>query len=124
MAELREAGGHVAHVSADFADPDTPHALVTAARDAFGHVDAVIAHARSSSQALEELSATELDLSYAVNVRATLLLVQAFAAQHDDTRPGGRVLLFTSGQYHVAAQLPLHPAGSPAITVSASTRRR
>jgi 3-oxoacyl-[acyl-carrier protein] reductase len=107
--ELRGAGGQVAHVSADFADPDAPRALVTAARDAFGHVDAVIAnHARSSSQGLEELSAAELDLSYAVNVRATLLLIQAFAGQHDDTRPGGRVLLFTSGQYHGAmpAELP------------------
>jgi len=109
VAELREAGGRVAALAADFADPDAPHALVSAARDAFGHVDAVIAnHARSSRQPLEELTAAELDLSYAVNTRATLLLVQAFAAQHDDARPGGRVLLFTSGQYHGAmpAELP------------------
>jgi 3-oxoacyl-[acyl-carrier protein] reductase len=50
-------------------------------------------------QALEDLTVTELDLTYAVNTRATLLLVQAFAAQHDG-RPGGRVVLFTSGQAH------------------------
>jgi 3-oxoacyl-[acyl-carrier protein] reductase len=31
-------------------------------------------------------------------VRATVLLVQAFAAQHDG-RPGGRVVLMTSGQH-------------------------
>jgi 3-oxoacyl-[acyl-carrier protein] reductase len=37
-----------------------------------------------------------------VNTRATLLLAQAFAAQHDDARTGGRLLLFTSGQYHGA----------------------
>lgn len=68
VAELRQAGGQVTPLAADFADPDAPHALVTAARDALGHVDVVIAdHARSSSQALEELTATELDLSYAVN---------------------------------------------------------
>jgi 3-oxoacyl-[acyl-carrier protein] reductase len=47
------------------------------------------------------LTSNEIDLSYAVNVRATLLLVQAFAAAHDG-RPGGRVVLFTSGQYHGA----------------------
>ena len=31
-----------------------------------------------------------------------------FAAQHDDSRPGGRLLFFTSGQYHGAmpAELP------------------
>jgi NAD(P)-dependent dehydrogenase (short-subunit alcohol dehydrogenase family) len=49
-------------------------------------------------QALEQLTGAELDLSYAVNTRATLLLVKAFAAQHDG-RDGGRVVLLTSGQY-------------------------
>jgi 3-oxoacyl-[acyl-carrier protein] reductase len=58
-------------------------------------------------QSLETLTADELDLGYAVNTRATLLLAKEFAAQHDD-RPGGRILWFTSGQYHGAmpAELP------------------
>lgn len=58
-------------------------------------------------QDLEHLTAAEIDLSYAVNTRATMLLVQAYAAQHDG-RPGGRVVAFTSGQYHGAmpAELP------------------
>lgn len=103
VAELRRAGARVEHVSSDLGEPDAPAALVGAARAAFGQVDAVVAnHARSSTQWLEDLTAAELDLSYAVNTRATLLLVKAFAAQHDDSRPGGRVLLFTSGQYHGA----------------------
>jgi 3-oxoacyl-[acyl-carrier protein] reductase len=115
--ELREQGGRVDHISADLADPDAPAALVAAARAAFGHVDAVVAnHARSSAQELAELTAAELDLSYAVNTRATLLLVKAFAAQHDGRR-GGRVLLFTSGQYsgampgelpYIASKAALH----------------
>jgi 3-oxoacyl-[acyl-carrier protein] reductase len=107
--ELCQAGGRVEHISADLADRDTPATLVNAARDAFGHVDALVAnHARGVDQSLEDLTAEELDLSYAVNTRATLLLAKAFAAQHDDTRPGGRVLWFTSGQYHGAmpAELP------------------
>lgn len=29
-------------------------------------------------------------------------IIDSFAAQHDDDRPGGRLLLFTSGQYHGA----------------------
>lgn len=53
---------------------------------------------RSRCGPLEQLTADELDLSHAVNTRATLLLAQAFAAQHDG-RPGGRVVLFTSGQH-------------------------
>jgi 3-oxoacyl-[acyl-carrier protein] reductase len=55
-------------------------------------------HARSSLGGLGQLTTAELDASFAVNTRAVLLLVQAFAAQHDG-RPGGRVVLFTSGQH-------------------------
>jgi 3-oxoacyl-[acyl-carrier protein] reductase len=102
VAELRAAGGRVEHVSADLADPEAPARVIDAVCQAFGHLDAVVAnHARSSEQSLEQLTAQELDLSYAVNTRATLLLVKAFAAAHEQAR-GGRVLLFTSGQYHGA----------------------
>src|SRR3954452_7985745 len=60
--ELRQAGGRVEHISADLADRDMPADLVNAARDAFGHVDAVVAnHARSINQSLENLTAEELD---------------------------------------------------------------
>ena len=109
VEELRAGGTGAVHGAADLADPAAPAALVAAARAEFGHVDIVVAnHARSHRQSLEELTAAEIDLSYAVNTRATLLLVQAFAAQHDRTRPGGRLILFTSGQYHgaMAEQLP------------------
>lgn len=101
--ELRQAGGRVELVSADLSGSDAPAAVIAAARDRFGHVDAVVAnHARSGAQSLEDLTAGELDLCHAVNTRATLLLAKEFAAQHDDSRPGGRVLVFTSGQYHGA----------------------
>jgi 3-oxoacyl-[acyl-carrier protein] reductase len=102
LAEIRDAGGRAEHVAADLADPDAPARLIAAARTAFGHLDVLVAnHARSSAQTLEQLTAAELDLSHAVNTRATLLLAQAFTAQHDGRR-GGRILLFTSGQYHGA----------------------
>ncbi|MFF0526220.1 SDR family NAD(P)-dependent oxidoreductase [Actinomadura nitritigenes] len=38
-----------------------------------------------------------LDAHWAVNTRSTILLTQAFAAQHDG-RAGGRVVFLTSGQ--------------------------
>jgi 3-oxoacyl-[acyl-carrier protein] reductase len=101
--DVRAAGGRVEHVSADLADPAAPAALFEAAVASFGHVDALVAnHARSSSYALAELTAAELDLTWAVNARATLLLAKEFAARHDDSRPGGRIVVFTSGQYHDA----------------------
>lgn len=122
VAQLRAQGSHVEHLSCDLADPDSPAELVDAARDAFGHLDAVVAnHARSSTQSLEDLTAAELDLSYAVNTRATLLLAQAFAAQHDG-RPGGRLVLFTSGQHHGAmpGELPYAASKGALHQVTAS----
>ncbi|MGA8116982.1 MAG: SDR family oxidoreductase [Actinocatenispora sp.] len=99
VKELRRAGAEVRHRSADLADPEAPAALVATAREAFGHIDILVTgHTRNCGQSLEELTAAEFDLSSAVNTRATLLLVQAFAAQHDNERPGGRIVLYSSGQ--------------------------
>lgn len=98
LGELRSTGSQAEHVVADFERPEAAREVIDAAVDAFGHVDAMVAnHARSSSQGIGDLTAEELDRTMAVNVRGTLLLAKAFAAQHDG-RPGGRIVLFTSGQ--------------------------
>lgn len=82
---------------------------------ALGHVDVLVAnHARSSRQSLAELTAAELDLSFAVNARASLLLARHLADQHDG-RVGGRVVLFTSGQYHGAMPDELPYIASKAV---------
>ena len=99
LADLDQAGGPVAHVEADFADPEAPARVIHAARDAFGDVDIlVVNHTLSRLGALAELTADDIDAHLHVNVRAALLLVKEFAAQHDG-RPGGRVVLMTSGQH-------------------------
>jgi 3-oxoacyl-[acyl-carrier protein] reductase len=98
LAELA-AEGEVGHLAADFAEPEAPAAVLAAARAAFGHVDVLVAnHARSEAGSLAETTAAQLDAHLVENVRASILLVQAFAAQHDG-RPGGRVVLLTSGQH-------------------------
>jgi len=99
LAGLRETGGAAELVQADFADPDAPAEVFRAAREALGHVDVlVVNHARSDDVPLEGLTADHLDASLHENVRASLLLVKEFAAQHDG-REGGRVILMTSGQH-------------------------
>lgn len=78
---------------ADLADPDAPERLVSDHVRRHGGLDALVAvHARSSAGGLGELTAGELDLSFAVNARATVLLVQA--AADAGVR---RVVLFTTG---------------------------
>ncbi|MEV4355724.1 SDR family oxidoreductase [Nonomuraea sp. NPDC049625] len=109
LDSLGGVGDRLHHVEADFADPAAPAWVMEQAVGRFGHVDVLVAnHARSNRQSLAELTAAELDLSWAVNARASALLTQAFAAQHDDRRSGGRVILFTSGQHlaPMAGELP------------------
>ena len=96
----------VGFLEADFAAADTPAEVVQAAGDALGPLDIlVVNHARSGHGRLGELTADEIDSFLHENVRASLLLVQAFAAQHDASRGGGRVVLLTSGQ-HLAPMSP------------------
>ncbi len=100
LAHLREGGRHVQAVEVDLEQPEAPRRLVEVAVERFGRLDIVVAaHARSASGTLDEVDAAELDRSFAVNARAVILLAQAFAAVHDG-RPGGRLVLFTSGQHN------------------------
>ncbi|SFB08054.1 3-oxoacyl-[acyl-carrier protein] reductase [Amycolatopsis marina] len=100
IGELGAAGGTIDHAEVDLEDPLAAARLVDAAVSRFGSVDAlVVNHARSSVATLVETTAEELDRTWAVNVRATLLLVQAFARQYVESPHGGRVVLFTSGQH-------------------------
>jgi 3-oxoacyl-[acyl-carrier protein] reductase len=97
--ELRALGDRVRYSEADLADPDAPRAIVAAAGSAYGHVDVLIVnHARSGHGRLADVTASELDAFLHENVRAAILLVKEFAAQHDG-RLGGRVVLLTSGQH-------------------------
>jgi NAD(P)-dependent dehydrogenase (short-subunit alcohol dehydrogenase family) len=118
-AELGARG----HAELDFADPAAPVACMGAAELALGAVDLLVAnHAMSCDQDLERLTADAIDATLAVNVRATLLLVQAYAARHDDARPGGRVILFTSGQNlePMARELPYAASKGALYALTAS----
>ena len=135
--ELRSAGTDAEYRSADLSDPAAPAKVVSAALDSIGPLDTLVAnHARTADQALFELTAEEVDLSFAVNARATLLLIRHYAEQHTGG-PGGRIVTFTSGQYHGAmpaelpreaspstasTQAPTTPATPPATSVAASRK--
>ncbi|MQA99356.1 MAG: SDR family oxidoreductase [Actinobacteria bacterium] len=97
---LAELGSSSLHLPIDLSHSEAPLRLVEAARVALGHIDILIAnHARSSQQSLEQLTAEELDLSFQVNARSTLLLIKEWAAQYDDAKTTGRVIMLTSGQH-------------------------
>lgn len=100
LAELGGESERLRQIEADLGGEAAPRQLIEAAIACFGAVDHLIVnHAHSSAQSLAETTAAELERSWAVNVRAAVLLVQTFAERHDDRRGGGRVVLFTSGQH-------------------------
>lgn len=94
----------------DLEAPDAAERLIAAHVARQGGIDALVAaHARSASGGLGALTAAEIDRSYAVNARATLLLVQAAA------RAGvRRVVLFTTGVHHEAMANEIAYAASKA----------
>ena len=95
---LQKHGTKIAHAEGDFSDPAVPEKIMQSAVQTFGHIDILVAnHTYSTMGNLEELTAVDIDMHFQVNVRGTLLLIQAFAAQHQQSS-GGRVILLTSGQ--------------------------
>lgn len=101
--ELRLLGRRVELVPGDLADPAVPAAVVRQARERFGPVDAlVMAHCESVASSLLDTTVESFDRHYAVNVRATWLLLAEFARQLPTT--GGSALALTSD--HTVHNLP------------------
>lgn len=92
-------GARIAHLDGDLGDASTARRLIQRAADQVGHLDVLVCNHAHGGDAvsLMDLTAAALDRHWAVNARATMLLTQAFAAQHDG-RAGGRVIWMTSGQ--------------------------
>ncbi|MEM1248189.1 MAG: SDR family oxidoreductase [Acidobacteriota bacterium] len=100
LLEEWAATGEIHWEASDLAEAEAPRTIVNAARQRFGAVDFVAAvHARSSHQALAEVTAAELDACWATNARSCVLLAQAFAELFDAERGHGALVLFTSGQH-------------------------
>ncbi len=92
-------GAQLVELSGDLGDSLVPGGLVHQARAELGHLDILVCNQAHGGDAVSLRDATPeaFDRHWAVDARATLLLTQAFAAQHDG-REGGRVVWFTSGQ--------------------------
>lgn len=98
LSQLTGAPDAVHHEAADLASPAAPADLVAGTVRRHGRIDVVVAvHAYSTHTPLGRLDATEIDRHLIVNVRANLLLAEAFAAAFQ-APTGGRLVFFSSGQ--------------------------
>ena len=101
--ELRSLGRRVELVEVDLEDPAGAATLVDTAADQLGRLDAlVMSHCESVASGVLDTTVESFDRHYAVNVRATWLLVAAFARQLGAT--GGVALALTSD--HTVGNLP------------------
>jgi 3-oxoacyl-[acyl-carrier protein] reductase len=99
LNELGGQGERLAYRQADLEDPAAPEAMIAAVVERFGSIDIVVAnHARSSHEGLFDVSVEELDRCWAANARASLLLARGLGTVRKPG-PGGRLILFTSGQH-------------------------
>ena len=81
-AELRTTGVRAELIPIDLTEPDGPAHIVERATDALGDLQAlVMSHCESVDSDLLTTSVESFDRHYAVNVRATWLLIVAFARQ-------------------------------------------
>lgn len=105
--ECRELGSRVELLAADLADPTVPEELVRTA-NARGDLTAlVLSHAESVNSDIRTTTVESWDRHFAVNARASWLLIRAFAGQLSPAvadRGAGRVVALTSD--HTAYNLP------------------
>jgi 3-oxoacyl-[acyl-carrier protein] reductase len=101
--ELRMLGGKIELLSANLEEPDSAETLVHAAAEKLGPLGAlVMSHCESVNSGILDTSVESFDRHYAVNVRASWLLIAAFARQLPSS--GGAVIALTSD--HTVGNLP------------------
>jgi 3-oxoacyl-[acyl-carrier protein] reductase len=106
--ECREAGSRVELAEGDLADPDVPRRLVDVAMQMGQLEGLVMSHCESVDSSIMTTSLESWERHFAVNARATWLLIRAFAEQFapdsDPDTPVKRIVALTSD--HTANNLP------------------
>jgi NAD(P)-dependent dehydrogenase (short-subunit alcohol dehydrogenase family) len=101
-SEVEALGRRALPVPCDIGTQGGIDTLVSAASDAFGHVDVLVNNAAVTGRAiylsLWDLSREQFEKAIAVNVTAPFMLTQAFTAGMRDRGQGGVVVNLTSGQ--------------------------
>jgi 3-oxoacyl-[acyl-carrier protein] reductase len=104
-ASLQSAGAKTALIEADLASVDAPAEIFDAVEKQLGPVTAlVLAHCESVDSGIIDTDVGSFDLHFAVNARATWLLIREFAVRHRVEPGRGRIIGLTSD--HTVGNLP------------------
>ncbi|MFI8287670.1 SDR family oxidoreductase [Streptomyces sp. NPDC085614] len=104
-ADLAEAGAATTAVEADLADPEAPARVFDEAEHRLGPVTAlVMCHCESVDSGLLDTTVESFDRHFAVNARATWLLIREYGRRFAGPHGTGRVVSLTSD--HTVGNLP------------------
>jgi 3-oxoacyl-[acyl-carrier protein] reductase len=102
---VAEQGAASTQIEADLADPATPAAIFDAAERDLGTITAlVMCHGESVDSGLLDTTVESFDRHFAVNARATWLLIREHARRFRGAYGTGRVIALTSD--HTVGNLP------------------
>ena len=103
--QLAARGAKTTAVEADLSLVEAPARIFDAVEQAIGPVTAlVLSHCHGVDSDILETTPASFDLHFAVNARASWLLVREFGRRFRTTRGRGRIIALTSD--HVAGNLP------------------
>ncbi|WP_393058963.1 SDR family oxidoreductase [Streptomyces sp. LN549] len=104
-ASLAEQGARTAAIEADLSDPDAPARVFDEAERRIGPVTAlVLSHAESVDSGLLDTTVESFDRHFAVNTRATWLLIREYGLRFRAAPGSGRIVALTSD--HTVGNLP------------------
>lgn len=104
VARVVASGGQAMPIAVDLADAASPERAFDAVGGALGPVQAlVLSHCESVDGTIADTTLDSFDRHFAVNARATWLLVREFAGRFAGERGSGRIVAFTSD--HVVGNL-------------------
>ncbi|WP_246148645.1 SDR family oxidoreductase [Nonomuraea turkmeniaca] len=103
--DLAERGAATAAIEADLVDVETPARVFDEAERQLGNVTAlVMCHCESVDSGLLDTSVESFDRHFAVNARATWLLIREFGRRFRGAKGTGRIIALTSD--HTVGNLP------------------
>ena len=119
--QLAACGAKTAAVEADLSLVETPARIFDVVEQAIGPITALaLSHGHGVDSDILATTTESFDLHFAVNARASWLLVREFARRFRTTRGRGRIIALTSD--HVAGNLPY--GASKERWIALSSRRR
>lgn len=103
--ELTELGATAVPIEADLVDPAAPERIFAAAEERLGNVTAlVMCHCESVDSGILDTTIESFDRHFAVNARATWLLIREYGRRFTGAPGTGRIIALTSD--HTVNNLP------------------